>query len=449
MKPIGSVKSIHGKAYPKLPRQRRLRGRHIFVGLMALLAAVLLQNSFVGHNDPPPPVPKPALDYPDFFAMRSEYLSRFSTKHHVIEQGDTLNQVFQRFGLPSECVTQWQKSCRDFCQMSQLQPGDELDIQVSNQDQQPVRFVFSSVGGSTYTFHKLKNSWECNEDVRHPTKIVDAAGGAITDNLYDSCIRAGMTPGLIMELADLFAYDIDFNTDLHEGDTFAVYFEQQVKDGKTVHAGPVLAAQMVVGGEPYNAFFYQMSDGYKGYFDSEGRSLKKLFLRAPLSYSRISSTFSYKRFHPISKTFRPHLGIDYAAPAGAPVSSLGEGTVTFMGRKGGFGKFIEVQHGNSYKTTYGHLADYAKGLRAGSKVAQGDVIGYVGSSGISTGPHLDFRFYRNGKPLDFLKTEFPRARSISKTLLSDFQKKREIYLAALREKLPASQSKSAKTATNE
>lgn len=449
MQPIKSVKSIQSKPFPEFTPKRRVRGRHICAVVLLVIAAIMLQSSLSGRNEQTPSIPKPDLNYPDFFAVREEYLSQFKTLNHVVQQGDTLSQVFQKLGLPTECVAQWQKSCSDFCNMSQLQPGDSLSVQVSNEDQQPVRFVFSSLSGTTYTFHKMKKGWECNQDVTRPSTVTDAAAGTITDSLYDSCLRAGLTPGLVMELADLFAYDIDFNTEIQEGDTFGVYFEEQVKDGKRVRAGPVLGAEMVTSGTRYQAFFYQLSDGYKGYFDAEGKALRKLFLRAPLSYSRISSTFSYRRFHPILRTFRPHLGIDYSAPAGVPVSALGDGVVTFMGKKGGFGRFVEIRHGGTYKTTYGHLMDFAKGLRTGSRVAQGDVIGHVGSSGLSTGPHLDFRFYKDGKPVDFLKTEFPRARTVPKALWGDFEQRRDHCLAALRGVSPVQERKPVKTAANE
>jgi murein DD-endopeptidase MepM/ murein hydrolase activator NlpD len=188
---------------------------------------------------------------------------------------------------------------------------------------------------------------------------------------------------------------------------------------------------MVVGGRCFQAFYYTLPDGSQGYFDSKGNSLQKLFLKAPLSYTRISSTFTYRRFHPILKIYRPHLGIDYAAPTGTPVCSLGDGTITYLGRRGGFGRFIAVRHNRHYKTTYGHLSRFAKGLHSGSRVTRGEVIGYVGSSGMATGPHLDFRFYRDGRPINFLKTEFPHARSIPKRLWTDFQHKYQTCLAAL------------------
>ncbi|MCK8602699.1 M23 family metallopeptidase [Desulfoferrobacter suflitae] len=379
-----------------------------------------------------PPLPEVIYQYPDSFALAEEYHKLLAVEHYTIEPNDTLHQVLQRFNLPVECVAEWQKSCQEDCELSDLRPNDELTLHIRREDQQVVKFVYSTIDGSTYTFRKIGDGWKCQKDRIPSITVVETVKGTITDNLYDSCIRAGLPGASILQLADLFAYDIDFVTDLREGDTFAVHFREEVKDGRRVRVDAILAAEMTVDGELYQAFYYKLNDGYEGYFDADGRSLCKLFLKAPLSYSRISSTFTHKRMHPILKIYRPHLGIDYAAPHGAPVSSLGNGTVSYLGRKGGFGNYIEIRHGQGYKTTYGHLAGFAKGLRTGSTVQQGEVIGYVGSSGLATGPHLDFRFYKDNQPINFLKTDFPNARSLEKSQLADFQRQRDGYLAVLR-----------------
>ncbi len=418
------------------PPKRRTwgMGRLLCVVFLANIGVLSWQNIFSLPNAPSP-VPIPAsltkLDYPDHFALRLEYLKQYSFKHYVIRPGDTLLQVMEKFHLPQDCLYAWQESCAGICRLDQLQPDDELTIRVGREDGQPVKFTYASVDGATYVFRKVGGKWECRQGSVQPVTILESVKGTITDTLYDSCLRAGLPANLIMDLADLFAYDIDFNTDLRPGDSFAVHFEDSVKGGKRVHSGPILAAEMMVGGERYQAFLYTFSDGYKDYFDAEGNSLRKLFLKAPLSYSRISSTFTKKRLHPVLKIYRPHLGIDYAAPTGTPISALGNGTITFVGKKGGFGRYIEIRHNGTYRTTYGHLSAFAKGLHKGMKVTQGDLIGYVGSSGLATGPHLDFRFYKDGKPIDFLKTDFPHAKSIPKSLQADFTKKLETYLSAL------------------
>lgn len=450
MKPIGYVKSIEGRAFPEPVRKRKLRGRHICAAFLVLIAALLLINSFPRRNEPPPapPIPQPTLDYPDFFAQRSEYLDRFSIKQLAIKEDETPQQVFTRFGLTTDAGAQWQKSCRDFFQFNLLKPGDRLSVKVDKHLQQPVRFDFSSDGGSTYTFWKLKTGWMCDENVVPSVKMPATAAGSVGESFYDSCIRSGLTPELIVELTNLFAWDIDFSSDLGEADTFSVYFDQEVREGKRIGTGPILAAQMVVGGKPYQAFFYKLPDGSSGYFDAKGMSLRKLFLRTPLNYGRLISSFPNKQAHLVSRTVEAHSGIDYGAPAGAPVCAPAEGTITFLGKKGSLGRFIEIRHPSSYKTSYGHLLAFTEGLHSGSKVSQGDIIGFVGSSGRVKGNHLDFRFYKNRKPADFLESQFAPLKSIPKSARQDFEKKRDSYLSALREKPPAQQGRSLSATTN-
>ncbi|GKT10679.1 M23 family metallopeptidase [Desulforhabdus sp. TSK] len=417
------------------PRKWKL-GRWVCLALLVVLGGLALQHfafSPRAHIPESVPAKPPELDYPDRFALRSQYLSQFTIRHHVVQPGDTLHEVMARFDLPMECLEAWQKACAGFCSLDQIQPDDELTVRVNSKDGQPVKFTYASQDGATYIFRKPGETWECRRDDTVPSTLVHSVRGTITDTLFDSCLRSGLPANLIMDLANLFAYDIDFTTDLREGDTFAVHFEDTVKDGRRLHSGPILAAEMVVGGHPYQAFAYTSGD-HMDYFDAVGESLRKAFLKTPLSYSRISSLFDRNRMHPVLKIRRPHLGVDYAAPVGTPVSALGTGVITFLGNKGGFGRYMEVRHKGPYKTGYGHLSAFAEGLRKGSKVAQGDVIGYVGESGMATGPHLDFRFYKDGKPIDFLQMDFPKAKSIPKGLIADFMEKRDAYLAALQDR---------------
>jgi len=428
------------KAVRSKPRNPlRASGRPFYIRKRALVLLVTLitimafQSTLSSPSVAPPALPVPTAFYPD-------YVSPYRMESHIVQPGDTLTKVLSRYDLPAECLFQWQETCSDLCRFNRLQPGEEFNFYTSEEDGQFVKFVYSTVDGGVYTFSRFDGEWECHGEVLEPVAVEEAVSGTISDNLYNSCLRAGLPPGLIMQMADMFAYDIDFNTDLRQGDTFAVHFQKKMLGENTVSGGSIIASEMVVGGARYTAFLYEFPDGYKDYFDENGRSLRKLFLKAPLSYSRISSTFTNARFHPILKITRPHHGIDYAAPQGTPVSALGDGIVTFIGKKGGYGKYIEITHCSTYKTTYGHLADFAKGLKKGSRVSQGDLIGYVGATGLATGPHLDFRFYMKGNPIDFLKTEFPNSRSIPGSLRADFNARKEAYLAELRKGTVARQN---------
>ncbi len=415
------------------------RGKVLFVLIFVLALGIGLYTLLVPRGSRPSVevIPDTAIshtlfEYPDRFSMQSEFLDQFTVRRYVIREGDTMHGIMGKLNLPTEFLFELQRDSAHYSRLHAIHPGDELSIRIHAGEQSPVKLMVAPVNGNPYILRKVDGQWKCYED-RSPTyTIVASIGGTITGNLYDSSIRAGLPANLIMALADLFAYDIDFNTDLREGDAFAVHFREEVSNGKRIRCGPILAAEMEVSGKPYTAFYHESSEGRGDYYDMQGNSLRKMFLKAPLSYSRISSTFTHKRFHPVLKIYRPHFGIDYAAPKGTPVSALGSGTVTFKGWKGGYGNFVEIRHDSTYTTTYGHLDGYADRLRKGSRVQQGQIIGYVGATGLATGPHLDFRFYKNGTPIDFLKTEFPNARSVPKGELASFKRNRDQYLAALR-----------------
>ncbi len=233
--------------------------------------------------------------------------------------------------------------------------------------------------------------------------------GVIKSSLWESMSAVGVPPAAILDYADIFSWSVDFLTEVRDGDRWALAWEY-----RTDPAGKVVSQKI-------KAVYYDGSEtGRKSaaawkdaYYDEKGESLRSMFLRAPLHYRRISSYFTNRRFHPVLKYYRPHQGIDYAAPTGTPVSAVADGSVTFAGWKGDNGKLVMIKHGGGYLTTYGHLSRFARGLRAGRRVSQGDVIGYVGSTGLSSGPHLDFRIKLNGKPLNFLKMKYRGSGAVS------------------------------------
>jgi len=244
--------------------------------------------------------------------------------------------------------------------------------------------------------------------------------------------KEGLDSELINRFADIFAWEIDFFTDPRKGDTFELIWERYLSsEGKILMEGKILAAQYINTKKTYTAILFKDEKNYYDYYTPEGNSLRRSFLRSPLNYTRISSRFSYSRLHPILRIYRPHLGIDYAAPIGTPVSTVADGTVTFVGWKGGFGRFIEIEHRQGITSSYGHLSGYAKGMKKGKEVKQGQVIGYVGSTGLSTGPHLDFRITKNGRYVDFLKEEFPTASSIEPIHSDEFKQISQKYESQL------------------
>jgi len=245
-----------------------------------------------------------------------------------------------------------------------------------------------------------------------PVELTTSAGrasGEIRSSLWESMSARGVPPAVILDYADIFSWSVDFLTEVRDGDKWALHWDYQTDPAGRVVSQRVMAA-FYDGPETgrKNAAYYSGA-----YYDEKGESLRSMFLRAPLHYRRISSYFTNRRFHPVLKYFRPHQGIDYAAPSGTPVSAVADGTVDFAAWKGGNGRLIVLRHGSGYESTYGHLSRFAKGVRSGRRVSQGDVIGYVGSTGLSSGPHLDFRVKLNGKPLNFLKIKYRSSGGVS------------------------------------
>jgi len=258
--------------------------------------------------------------------------------------------------------------------------------------------------------------------------------GRIETSLYESMVQLGQSPELTMRFADIFAWQIDFLTEPRPGDVFKLIWEKFYREGEEFSDGRILAAQYSGKEVSHTAIFFEDGEGRKDYYTVKGESLRKEFLRSPLNYRRISSYFSSRRFHPILKYYRPHFGIDYAAPLGSPVVSIGDGVVTYMGWNGDYGRFVKIRHTNGYYSTYGHLSRYGRGVKEGVKVKQGQVVGYVGASGLSTGPHLDFRMIRNGKFVNFLKIQVPAAESLKDRHRKEFEttkKKRLIEIGML------------------
>ncbi|MDP3110542.1 MAG: M23 family metallopeptidase, partial [Thermodesulfovibrionales bacterium] len=255
-------------------------------------------------------------------------------------------------------------------------------------------------------------------DVNYEKKILHI-GGVIKDNLISSIGESKDSVLLALELSDIFAWDIDFTVDLRNRDAFKIVVEGFYLDGEFKKYGDILSAEFVNNGETYCAYRFE-HNGKAGYYDDEGKSLRKAFLKAPLSFRRISSGFSSGRFHPILKIYRPHHGLDYAAPTGTPVSAVGDGTINFAGYKGQYGKLVVIRHSNGWKTYYGHLSRINRGIKRGLKVEQGQVIGYVGATGLATGPHLHYEMRVNNKAVNPLKIKVSGGSSVPGNLKAEW-----------------------------
>jgi murein DD-endopeptidase MepM/ murein hydrolase activator NlpD len=244
--------------------------------------------------------------------------------------------------------------------------------------------------------------------------------------LWNDVQKAGIPVMMALKLSDVYDCTIDF-FGLQSGDCFDVMYEELFSEGEYVGLGKIYYAEFTHAGKVYNAIRFNAGENSSVFWNEKGESMKKAFLKAPLNFTRISSRFTYARKHPVLRIVRPHTGVDYAAPSGTPVVALGDGVVTHRGWAGGGGNTIKIKHPGNYVTSYMHLKGYAKGIVKGSRVTRGQLIGYVGSTGLSTGPHLDFRVYKNGKPIDPLKMESPSVEPVSKEDMPAFQAQMERY----------------------
>ena len=263
-------------------------------------------------------------------------------------------------------------------------------------------------------------------------KVIMGAKTVVRSTVYESMRGTGLATELINRYADIFAWEVDFFNDPRKGDTIRILWESYLlPNDDTILEGRILAAEYINQEKECIAIFFRDDNGHFGYYDLDGKSLRRSFLRSPLSYTRISSHFSWRRLHPILRIYRPHLGIDYAAPQGTPVSTVADGKVVYAGWEGEYGKCVKMRHAQSYTTSYGHLSRIAKGIVPGKKVKQGEIIGYVGSTGLSTGPHLDFRITKNGKYVNFLKMDFPAAEPVDPKCVKQFERIKKEYTAYL------------------
>jgi murein DD-endopeptidase MepM/ murein hydrolase activator NlpD len=258
-----------------------------------------------------------------------------------------------------------------------------------------------------FKFIEGGNHYTASIDQREVDTRIAQIHATINDSLYSSGINSGMSENLIMELVNIFAWDIDFALDIRKGDQFTLIFERVYLDGGYLRDGNILAASFTNQGNNHTAIMFRDDDGSRHYFTPDGKSLKKAFLRSPVDFRRISSTFQKERFHPVYGKKRPHKGVDYAAKTGTTIKASGDGTVMFKGRKGGYGRTIILQHGHRYQTLYAHMSGYKRGIKTGQKVRQGQTIGFVGRSGVVTGPHLHYEFRVNGQHKNPLRVKFP------------------------------------------
>jgi len=309
-------------------------------------------------------------------------------------------------------------------------PGNSYQI-VTDRKGNLVSLIFKTSPIDMYRLTKDGQKLVPSKDTIILDKRIVVVSGEIENSLFGALGDAGEKDQLAINFADLFAWDIDFRHDLRKGDRFRVILEKFYKDEEFIHYGNIQAAEYINQGKVHRAIYFKDPEGREDYFSPEGTSLRRSFLRSPLRFTRISSGYSYRRFHPILKRRMPHLGIDFAAPTGTPVRAVGDGVVTRRGWKNGNGNMVIIRHPNGYETMYNHLSRFGKNITVGRQVKQKDIIGYVGTTGLSTGPHLDYRMKKSGRFINPLKEEFPLGLPVNKAYQSAFLKVSRQMMALL------------------
>lgn len=404
------------------------------------------------------PLPSPPLSLPNDISQYSEPLDtenfaigdgslilipqNNNVSVYKAETGDSLSTLFNKAGLSTatmykvlESLTNDQKK-----NFTNLNIGQSFEFTL-NESGDLLTLTTHPNLLNTYTLSKQDNGYVYNHNRINPTYEQVYAYGIINSSLFNAADKANVPHMMIMEIANAFGYDIDFALDLRQGDEFEAIFERKLVDGKIVGVGNLLAARFVNRGKEYTAIRYTDSKGSVNYYRADGTAMKRAFIRTPVDFTRISSRFSLGRYHPVLNRIRAHKGVDYAAPTGTAIRAAGNGKIVSIGWKGGYGKAIVIQHGKTYSTLYGHMSKFAPGLKVGSQVKQSQTIGYVGMTGLATGPHLHYEFRVNGQHVDPLSVKLPMADPLStkekakflkasRPLLGEMDKNKAIKLAA-------------------
>jgi murein DD-endopeptidase MepM/ murein hydrolase activator NlpD len=370
----------------------------------------LLTDSEQEEEIPAPP--------PVFFGITLDTLDHLKSE---IKPGESLGKLLGERGMDAATIHQVNTEISTVFDMRKMQAGKHYSIITGKNSGKPVYFIYEE---SLMRYLLVFLSDSIHAEIRERKVVVTKKflQGTINSSLYETISNSGGNAAVAVKLADIYAWTIDFFR-IQKGDSIAVIYEDIVVDD-TIQAGvgQILAARFDHQNKPYYAFRYTTPEGETDYFDFAGKTMKRAFLKAPLQFSRISSKFTMRRFHPVQKTWKAHLGTDYAAPHGTPIMTTADGVVEKTGYTSGNGNYVKVKHNSTYSTQYLHMSKIAKGMKPGVRVRQGDVIGYVGSTGLATGPHVCYRFWKNGVQVDPLREKLPESKELDPGLKEGFRK---------------------------
>ncbi|WP_275097753.1 OapA family protein [Sedimenticola hydrogenitrophicus] len=347
-----------------------------------------------------------------------------------VKPGDSLALIFSRLKLSPNLLHRIVNSSKEAKTLANIRPGEAIKVRIDQQGDL-LELVHKQSEIRSLQILPTDESFAAQINDRSLEKRIASAAGTITSSLYMGAQRAGLSDALTMELANIFGWDIDFALEIRAGDQFSLIYEEEYLDGKKYRNGPILAAEFVNQGKVFRAIRFEDDEGYSSYYSPEGESMRKAFLRAPVDFRRISSRFTKARYHPVLGKKRPHMGVDYAAATGTPIKASGDGRVIFRGTKGGYGRTVMIKHGSQYTTLYAHMSKFRGNVNNGSRVRQGQVIGYVGQSGLATGPHLHYEFRVNGVHRNPLTIKLPAAEPLAKDHRAKFAQISSQLLAEL------------------
>lgn len=350
----------------------------------------------------------------------------------TVKSGDSLSIIFQRAGLKDRDLYELFSASPDSKELRRIMPGEVIVFRLNDANKlEELTYVQNEL--TSLQFTRTEKGFDSKKLEREPEVQIAFRHASITSSLFMAGKNAGMASNMVMQLANIFAWDIDFAQDIRRDDQFKVMYEEKFLDGKKIGNGEILAVEFINQGKTYKAVRYTDTDGYVNYYTPDGESMRKAFLRMPVDFARISSHFNLNRKHPVLHTIRAHKGTDYAAPRGTPIKAAGDGKIVHAGVKGGYGNTVIIQHGQGYQTLYAHMHNFGRGIKSGTKVRQGQIIGYVGTTGLSTGPHLHYEFHVNGVPRNPMTIDLPKTTSIASSEKAIFKAQTQTLVAQLDE----------------
>ncbi|MFD1188292.1 peptidoglycan DD-metalloendopeptidase family protein [Pontibacter rugosus] len=362
-----------------------------------------------------PVLPKKKVPAPIVYGIKTDSLEIVDGE---VERGEVLSQILAQYNIDPTTAYNLAQKAKDVFNVRRIASGRTYTILHKRDSAQTAQYFIYEASQVEYVIFDLRDSLDVVLHKREVQVLERTLAGEIKSSLFESIVAAGGSPQLVNRFADIYAWRLDLNR-IQPGDKFKLIYEEKVVNGETIGFGELKSAFFEHEGEPIYAIGFDEGNGVN-YYDADGKSLKRAFLKEPLEYSRVSSRFSKRRFHPVQKRYKAHLGTDFAAPRGTPIRTVGDGVVLDASYTRGNGYFVKVRHNKTYTTQYLHMSKFAKGIRKGSHVKMGQTIGYVGSTGLATGPHLCYRFWKDGKQVDALRVKLPAADPITKKNREEF-----------------------------